>query len=117
MLTASKSLVQLAFVIDQERIAAEECVERNVPDSCCHGKCVLQDRLEAIDTATHPEGEEQQAPELPEIALVLPSVSTPCFSSEPVRIRRFCGEKKALTQGHHLRLLKPPQRMLSFSLV
>ncbi len=39
--------IQVAFAVDQDRIAATLCVNRDRPEMKCNGKCVLSERMEA----------------------------------------------------------------------
>lgn len=52
LLLLSNALVKLGEVVvfyaEQDRIAAEQCVQREVENNCCKGKCVLTKRIEAI---------------------------------------------------------------------
>ena len=43
--TFSKSLIVLNFKVNQKAIAANLCVNRFKPRSCCHGKCYLTKQL------------------------------------------------------------------------
>lgn len=56
LLLLSNALVKLgevvAFYVEQDRIAQEQCVQREVENNCCKGKCVLTKRIEAIDQPT-----------------------------------------------------------------
>lgn len=33
--------------MDKERIANEECINKDVPNSCCQGKCYLENQIKA----------------------------------------------------------------------
>ncbi len=52
-LLLANSLVKFTQVIhfaaNQERIAKELCVERNVENSCCAGKCHLEKTVKAVE--------------------------------------------------------------------
>lgn len=108
----SKSLIYLDFVLDQDRIARELCVERSVPESCCAGKCVLESRLDQVERA---KGDEQDAslPELPESIVLfqeLPdfTLPDPLQSSGDYKIPTSLGE---LAPGHLRRQQHPPAQV------
>jgi hypothetical protein len=42
--------VYAGFEINEELIRLELCEKRNVPDSCCRGKCYLDKEMEKADT-------------------------------------------------------------------
>lgn len=54
------TMVLVHFELNQERIAAELCVEKDIPDSCCKGKCYLND---ALEKAEQPIDQQQDLPQ------------------------------------------------------
>lgn len=60
------TLVTIVFELERERIAQEECREREVENSCCKGACVLNERLQALEA--------DQDPSAPLTERVLPEV-------------------------------------------
>jgi hypothetical protein len=75
LLTGAKTLVHLNFVVNQEQIARELCVEREVESSCCKGNCVLKSRLEAIEDPSENAPKTNQLT-VPELLVFFPSTAT-----------------------------------------
>jgi len=46
---AAQSIVYLNFKLNQDVIAKELCVEREVVNSCCKGSCYLEKQLDNLD--------------------------------------------------------------------
>lgn len=108
---SSKSLVYLDFVIDQERIARELCVERSVPESCCAGKCVLEERLNRLEEAKG-EAQDTALPELPEGLVLLqelPDYSLPEILQASLD-RCLPASLGEVAAGHLRRPQHPPAR-------
>lgn len=66
LLIGGKTIVQLEFIANQDRIAEELCEERFEATSCCAGKCVLEKRLDALEktSSEQPESTELIIPEI-----------------------------------------------------
>lgn len=63
------TLVTIVFELDRERIAKEECREREVENSCCKGACVLNERLQTMEGEPDPTAPQSERV-LPEVQLV-----------------------------------------------
>lgn len=65
----ASTIVTITFELERERIAKEECREREIENSCCKGSCVLNERLQSVEGDHDPS---TSSPErvLPEILLV-----------------------------------------------
>lgn len=100
------SLVLFHFEINQAKIAAEKCVERNVPNSCCQGKCYLNDSLEK--TAS-PKEEHQELPSWVQWEWILSAA--PQFHFDKILFKKehpkICG--LALLPGVQTRIEFPPE--------
>lgn len=112
-----KTLVHVDFLFHQDQIALEQCEERFLENSCCHGQCVLKKRLDAADTPMESSGDERNAPSMPELLWVRERLSPLHFLTEDVRILRFCAVNEEITEGFTFPIEKPPSRTIFFSAV
>lgn len=48
--TAGKLAVFTYYQLNKDYIAANLCVKKDVPDSCCKGSCFLEDSLQKVDS-------------------------------------------------------------------
>ncbi len=53
--TTAKLAILINFKINQEYIAKNLCVNKDVPDSCCKGSCQLNEDLEEEEKSENPE--------------------------------------------------------------
>lgn len=100
------SFVLLHFELNQERIATELCVEKDIPDSCCKGKCYLND---ALEKAEKPIDQQQELPQWVNwdwIAPVSPSESTSNDFTEKAKC--FCCQE-SIRDGIHRNIDFPPE--------
>lgn len=107
---AAPTLVIVAFELERGRIAQEECREREVKNSCCKGSCVLNERLQSIETNQDPTAPQSERV-LPEIQLVFLERTTCVNFSESLaqsahHLLRNTGEPM---KGFAQVLLNPPR--------
>jgi hypothetical protein len=53
--TTAKLAILIDFKINQEYIAKNLCINKDVPDSCCKGSCHLKESLEEEEKSENPE--------------------------------------------------------------
>lgn len=100
------SFVLLHFELNQERIAAELCVEKDIPDSCCKGKCYLNDALEKAETPIEQQQELPQWVNWDWISPVFPTENP----STPFTEKAKCNCSKAtIRDGIHRNIDFPPE--------
>ncbi len=110
LLTSSlNTVIVIHFEWNRDSIAAEQCVEREIENSCCKGSCVLKERLDQLET-----NKEQNAPrearELPEIIMNLPAKLAPLATYETAGVTNHsCGYNAGATcAGFIPDILRPP---------
>jgi len=100
------SFVLLHFELNQEYIANELCVEKDIPDSCCKGKCYLNDALEKAETPIDQQQELPQWVNWDWLAPASPSErSNTCFIE---KAKCICG-KESIRDGIHQNIDFPPE--------
>ena len=109
LLNGAKTLVHLNFVVNQEQIARELCVEREVGSSCCKGNCVLKSRLEAINEPSENAPKTAQLT-VPELLVFFPSVAaldphSPVEATAEIETPRSSG---VTSRGFHFPEPYPP---------
>lgn len=100
------SLVLFHFELNQAKIAAEKCVERDVPNSCCQGKCYLNDVLEKT---SQPVDDHREIPSWVQwqwLLAVLPELN---FTANPESKNHPLAKHMALLPGVQSRLELPPE--------
>lgn len=53
-------VIHVDYVLNLEEIKAEKCVEKEIPESTCHGKCFVRKQILLVDDQN-----EKEAPALP----------------------------------------------------
>lgn len=110
----AKLSIIVAFQLDQERIAAELCEQRELRENTCAGHCQLEDMLAEIELEKQHEKHKQLPKDLKDkvenLFHTVPELTlepTPIFQDKPLILSKYVS---SFPQGVKNSLFRPPRQ-------
>lgn len=106
--TMQQTTIYLLYKLNERSITEHYCINKNIPGSCCHGKCHLNKTIARSESDNTNGAASSLNIKVKEVEVICQQLEKDNPLTTPVFLSSTLIYTPVLSDGHHASLIKPP---------